>query len=424
MDYKKTKIAVVGLGYVGLPVALAFGKKRDTVGFDINEKRINELNNWNDSSLEFSTEEIKSSNKLSLTYKINDIKDCGIFIVSVPTPIDNEKKPDLTLLKKSCNMVGSVLKKDDLVIFESTVYPGVTEDICVQILENESNLIFNKDFYCGYSPERINPGDKNHRLSQIKKITSGSTPNIALEVDDLYKEIIEAGTYLAQSIKVAEAAKVIENIQRDVNIALINEFSIIFNKLKIDTKSVLEAAETKWNFLPFRPGLVGGHCIGIDPYYLLHCANEIGHKPQMITAGREINNNMSFFIVQSIIDAMKEKKIKVLGSNILIMGFTFKENCTDIRNTRVIDLVNELTKYEAIIDVYDPLADKNEVLESYNLKLIEHPMEGKYDVIIFAVAHDKFKKLQSSKIKKLGKPDSIIYDIKYILDDEISDKRI
>jgi UDP-N-acetyl-D-galactosamine dehydrogenase len=424
MDYKKTKIAVVGLGYVGLPVALAFGKKRDTVGFDINEKRINELNNWNDSSLEFSTEEIKSSNKLSLTYKINDIKDCGIFIVSVPTPIDNEKKPDLTLLKKSCNMVGSVLKKDDLVIFESTVYPGVTEDICVQILENESNLIFNKDFYCGYSPERINPGDKNHRLSQIKKITSGSTPNIALEVDDLYKEIIEAGTYLAQSIKVAEAAKVIENIQRDVNIALINEFSIIFNKLKIDTKSVLEAAETKWNFLPFRPGLVGGHCIGIDPYYLLHCANEIGHKPQMITAGREINNNMSFFIVQSIIDAMKEKKIKILGSNILIMGFTFKENCTDIRNTRVIDLVNELTKYEAIIDVYDPLADKNEVLESYNLKLIEHPMEGKYDVIIFAVAHDKFKKLQSSKIKKLGKPDSIIYDIKYILDDEISDKRI
>jgi UDP-N-acetyl-D-galactosamine dehydrogenase len=424
MDYKKTKIAVVGLGYVGLPVALAFGKKRDTVGFDINEKRINELNNWNDSSLEFSTEEIKSSNKLSLTYKINDIKDCGIFIVSVPTPIDNEKKPDLTLLKKSCNMVGSVLKKDDLVIFESTVYPGVTEDICVQILENESNLIFNKDFYCGYSPERINPGDKNHRLSQIKKITSGSTPNIALEVDDLYKEIIEAGTYLAQSIKVAEAAKVIENIQRDVNIALINEFSIIFNKLKIDTKSVLEAAETKWNFLPFRPGLVGGHCIGIDPYYLLHCANEIGHKPQMITAGREINNNMSFFIVQSIIDAMKEKKIKVLGSNILIMGFTFKENCTDIRNTRVIDLVNELTKYEAIIDVYDPLADKNEVLESYNLKLIEHPMEGKYDAIIFAVAHDKFKKLQSSKIKKLGKPDSIIYDIKYILDDEISDKRI
>lgn len=424
MDYNKTKIAVVGLGYVGLPVAVEFGKKRDTIGFDINKKRVSELNNCNDSSLEFSYEEIRSSKKLNLTYKLNDIKDCGIFIVSVPTPIDNEKKPDLTLLKKACKMVGSVLKKGDLVIFESTVYPGVTEDICVPILANESNLTFNEDFYCGYSPERINPGDKNHRLSQIKKVTSGSTPKIALEVDALYKEIIEAGTHLAENIKVAEAAKVIENIQRDVNIALINEFSIIFNKLKIDTKSVLEAAETKWNFLPFRPGLVGGHCIGIDPYYLLHCANKIGHKPQMIIAGREVNNSMGFFIAQSVIDAMKEKKIKVFGSNILIMGFTFKENCSDVRNTRVIDLVNELTEHKAVIDVYDPLANKNEVFKNYNLKLIEQPIEGKYDVIIFAVAHDKFKKLQSSKIKKLGKSNSIIYDIKYIINNELSDKRI
>lgn len=418
------KLALIGLGYVGLPLAVEFGKNRSVVGFDINESRINELKNGIDSTRENTEQELKDSIHLEYTTNIDDVKACEIFIITVPTPIDQHKKPDLTPLINSSEAIGSILKKDDIVIYESTVYPGVTEEVCVPILEKQSGLKFNKDFYCGYSPERINPGDKDHRLTLIKKVTSGSTPEIASEIDELYKEIIIAGTHKANSIKIAEAAKVIENTQRDVNIALINELSLIFNKLDIDTESVLEAAGTKWNFLPFKPGLVGGHCIGVDPYYLTHKAIEVGYNPEMILAGRRLNDNMGAYIANQVSKLMNKKGIHIVDAKILIMGFTFKENCPDLRNTRVIDLVEKFESFNCCVDVYDPWADKDEAIYEYNLKLVVQPEKGKYDAIILAVAHDEFKALTAEQIKAFGKDNNVIYDIKYLLDQSKSDGRL
>ena len=424
MQYSETPIAVVGLGYVGLPLAVEFGAKRKVIGFDTNEVRITELKKGLDNTLETTNQELKDAIYLSYTNSIKDIKDCKIFIITVPTPIDKNKQPNLSPLKDASEAIGSILKKGDLVIYESTVYPGATEEVCVPILETISGLSFNKDFYCGYSPERINPGDKEHRITTIKKVTSGSTPEIATIVDELYQEIITEGTHMASSIKVAEAAKVIENTQRDVNIALINELSLIFNKLNIDTESVLEAAGTKWNFLPFRPGLVGGHCIGVDPYYLTHKALEVGYNPEMILAGRRINDNMGFFVADQVSKLMTKKGIHVEGANILIMGLAFKENCPDIRNTRVVDLIEQFDCFNCSTDVYDPWVDRDAAMGEYKIKLIEEPMEGKYDAIILAVAHDVFKNLSSEQIKTFGKENHVIYDIKYLLNNEEVDGRL
>ena len=420
----KKKIAVIGLGYVGLPLAVEFGKKRKIIGFDISKDRIDDLNNGVDKTLEISTYELKAAKNLSYTYDINEIKDCEIFIITVPTPIHNDKKPDLTFLIKATELIGSIIKKRSVIIYESTVYPGLTEEVCVPILEKQSGLFFNKDFYCGYSPERLNPGDKLHRLSSLKKITAGSTPEISIEVDELYKEIIIAGTYMAPSIKVAEAAKVIENTQRDVNIALINEFAIIFNKLNIDTKSVLEAAGTKWNFLSFKPGLVGGHCIGVDPYYLAYKAQEVGHEPKIILAGRSINDGMGAYLSDQVTKLMIKRHISIKNSNILIMGFTFKENCPDIRNTQVVSLVQGFKTLNLNIDIYDPWADKDKAIEEYNIELIDRPINNKYDAIILAVAHDEFKKLTLNQIRKFGKKKHVIYDIKYLLDTDKVDGQL
>ena len=418
------KIALVGLGYVGLPLAVEFGKKRIVIGFDVNQKRINELKEGIDSTLETTDQDLKDATYLSYTSNLDDIKDCSIFIVTVPTPIDNHKRPDLTPLKNSSEAVGSILKKGDIVIYESTVYPGATEEVCVPILEEKSGLIFNQDFYCGYSPERINPGDKEHRLTTIKKITSGSTSEIAVEVDELYQEIITAGTHKTINIKVAEAAKVIENTQRDVNIALINELAIIFEKLGIDTESVLDAACTKWNFLPFSPGLVGGHCIGVDPYYLTHKALEVGYNPEIILAGRRINDGMGAYVADQVTKLMTKKRIHVVDSNILIMGLTFKENCPDLRNTRVVDLVVEFEGFNCNVDIYDPWVDKHESERVYNIKPISYPVAGKYDAILLAVAHDEFKALLLEQIKAFGKDNHVLYDIKYLLDSKEVDGRL
>jgi UDP-N-acetyl-D-glucosamine/UDP-N-acetyl-D-galactosamine dehydrogenase len=421
---KNKKIAIIGLGYVGLPLAVEFGKKRTVIGFDINQSRISELENGYDSTLETTKQELKDANHLSYTTNLEDIKDCDVFIVTVPTPIDSHKRPDLTPLEKSSESVGTVLKKGGIVIYESTVYPGATEEVCVPILEKHSGLIFNKDFYCGYSPERINPGDKEHRLTTIKKITSGSTPEISIEIDELYKEIIIAGTHKASSIKIAEAAKVIENTQRDVNIALINELALIFNKLDIDTEAVLEAAGTKWNFLPFRPGLVGGHCIGVDPYYLTHKAIEVGYNPEMILAGRRLNDNMGAYVTEQVLKIMTKKSIHLVGANVLIMGLTFKENCPDLRNTRVVDLIEEFEGLNCNVDIFDPWVDKNEALHEYNIKLIEQPVVGKYDAMLLAVAHNEFKELSVEKIRAYGKDNHVLYDIKYLLKANESDGRL
>ena len=421
---KSKKIALIGLGYVGLPLAVEFGKKRTVVGFDINQLRINDLKNGVDSTLETTDQELKDAVHLSYTTNLDDIKDCEIFIITVPTPIDKHKRPDLTPLEKSSEAVGSILKKGDIVIYESTVYPGATEEVCVPILEEQSGLIFNKDFFCGYSPERINPGDKEHRVTTIKKVTAGSTPKIATEVDELYQEIIIAGTHKASSIKVAEAAKVIENTQRDVNIALVNELALIFNKLNIDTESVLEAAGTKWNFLPFRPGLVGGHCIGVDPYYLTHKAIEVGYNPEMILAGRRLNDNMGSYVADQVSKLMTKKRIHVVDANILIMGLTFKENCPDLRNTRVVDLVEEFEGFNCNVDVYDPWVDKDEAVHEYDIKPIDQPIEGKYDAILLAVAHDEFKALSLEQIKSFGRDNHVLYDIKYLLDANEVDGRL
>jgi UDP-N-acetyl-D-glucosamine/UDP-N-acetyl-D-galactosamine dehydrogenase len=418
------KICLIGLGYVGLPLAVEFGKRRSVTGFDIKTSRVNELKNGTDSTLEVTDQELKDAVHLSYTSKLDDVKDCEIFIITVPTPIDKHKRPDLTPLEKSSKAVGSILKRGDIVIYESTVYPGLTEEVCVPILEQQSDLTFNKDFYCGYSPERINPGDKKHGLTTIKKVTAGSTPEIATEVDELYKEIIVAGTHKASSIKVAEAAKVIENTQRDVNIALINELSLIFNRLDIDTEAVLEAAGTKWNFLPFRPGLVGGHCIGVDPYYLTHKAIEVGYNPEMILAGRRLNDNMGTYIADQVLKLMTKKRIHIVDANILIMGLTFKENCPDLRNTRVVSLVEEFERFNCNIDVYDPWVDKDEAEHEYNIKPINSPEKNKYHAIILAVAHDEFKALTVKQIKAFGKDNHILYDIKYMLDASQSDGRL
>jgi UDP-N-acetyl-D-glucosamine/UDP-N-acetyl-D-galactosamine dehydrogenase len=421
---KNIKICVIGLGYVGLPIAVEFAKNRLVIGFDINKKRISELINKIDSTLETTNQELSDAIYLSFTSNPDEIKDCGIYIVTVPTPIDEFKKPNLVPLKKASEIIGKVLKKSDIVIYESTVYPGATEEICVPILEKNSSLKFNKDFYCGYSPERINPGDKKHRLTSIKKITSGSTSEIATQVDELYKEIITAGTHKVNSIKIAEAAKVIENTQRDLNIALINEFSLIFNKLGIDTESVLDAAGTKWNFLPFKPGLVGGHCIGVDPYYLTYKAIDVGYNPEVILSGRKINDRMGSYVAQEVTRLMSKKNISIAGSKILVMGLTFKENCPDIRNTRVVDLIKALEILKCIVDVYDPWVNKKDSFEEYGLNPIDRPDNGKYDAIILAVAHNEFKELSLKQIKSFARENNVIYDIKYLLKEGDSDGRL
>ena len=418
------KIAIIGLGYTGLPLAVEFGKIRQVIGYDISKSRVEELKNNIDTTLENSEEELKSAIHLKYTTFINDIKDCEIFIVTVPTPIDSNFKPNFTPLQKSSESLGNILKRDDIIIFESTVYPGATEEICVPILEQNSGLLFNKDFYCGYSPERINPGDKAHRLTNIKKVTSGSTPEIANEVDNLYKEIIAAGTHKASSIKIAEAAKVIENTQRDVNIALINELSIIFNKLEIDTESVLKAASTKWNFIPFKPGLVGGHCIGVDPYYLTHKAIEVGYNPEIILSGRKLNDSMGDYVAIQVLQLMKNKNIKVINANVLIMGITFKENCPDLRNSKVFDLKKKFEEFKCNVEVYDPWVNKDQAYQKYDLDLIDEPSKQKYDSILLAVAHNEFKNMSIKQIKEYGKHNHVIYDVMHIFDAGSVDGRL
>jgi UDP-N-acetyl-D-glucosamine/UDP-N-acetyl-D-galactosamine dehydrogenase len=420
----KNKIGLIGLGYVGLPLAVEFSKKFNTIGFDINETRVQELKRCEDSTLEVEPEELKQATLLNFTTSLDDIKDCNIYIVTVPTPIDKHKNPDLTPLIKSSESIGKILNKDDIVIYESTVYPGATEEVCVPILEQQSGLKFNQDFYCGYSPERINPGDKEHRVTTIKKVTSGSTPEIADKVDELYQSIITAGTHKASSIKVAEAAKVIENTQRDINIALINELALIFSKLNIDTEEVLKAAGSKWNFLPFRPGLVGGHCIGVDPYYLTHKAIEVGYHPEIILAGRRLNDSMGSYVAEQVTKLMNNKRIHVVDANVLIMGFTFKENCPDLRNTRVVDLITELENVNCNVDVYDPWIDKSEAKHEYDIMPVDAPSVGKYDAIILAVAHDEFKEMGVTELRKFAKANYVLYDIKYILPKEDVDGRL
>ena len=418
------KLAIIGLGYVGLPLAVEFGKKRGVVGFDINQARVDELKSGRDHTLEASPEELATAKYLSYTTALEDLCTCNCFIVTVPTPIDQHKQPDLTPLIKASETIGKVLKMGDIVIYESTVYPGATEEDCVPVLERISGLIFNKDFFAGYSPERINPGDKEHRVTTIKKVTSGSTPEIADVVDALYNTIITAGTHKAQSIKVAEAAKVIENTQRDINIALINELALIFNKMGIDTEAVLQAAGSKWNFLPFRPGLVGGHCIGVDPYYLTHKAQAVGYHPEIILAGRRLNDNMGAYVVIQLIKAMTKRRIQVEGARVLVLGLTFKENCPDLRNTRVVDLVTELKDYNCTVDVYDPWVSVDEVWHGYGLKMITVPEVGAYDAIILAVAHHQFKDMGVEAIRALGKTDHVLYDLKYLYSAEFSDLRL
>ncbi len=418
------KLAIIGLGYVGLPLAVEFGKNRQVVGFDINQKRIDELKSGNDFTLETTGEELHDAMWLSYTTNLEDLRDCTCFIVTVPTPIDEHKRPDLTPLIKASESVGKVLKKGDIVIYESTVYPGATEEDCVPVLEKFSGLKFNQDFFCGYSPERINPGDKEHRVTTIKKVTSGSTPEIADKVDALYNEIITAGTHKASSIKVAEAAKVIENTQRDLNIALINELALIFNKMGIDTESVLLAAGSKWNFLPFRPGLVGGHCIGVDPYYLTHKAQQIGYHPEIILAGRRLNDSMGAYVVAQLVKAMMQRRIQVDGARILVMGLTFKENCPDLRNTRVVDIVAELKEYNCQVDVYDPWISAEESEHEYGITPIAKLPAGEYDGIIVAVAHHQFKAMGEAAIRALGKKAHVLYDLKYILPADASDLRL
>ncbi|PSG90277.1 nucleotide sugar dehydrogenase [Aurantibacter aestuarii] len=421
----EVKIAIIGLGYVGLPLAVEFAKKYQVIGFDINQSRISELNKGEDHTLEVSKKALQSvlnQEKLGLVFSssIDDLKEANFYIVTVPTPVDDNKMPILTPLVKASETIAQVLKPNDIVVYESTVYPGVTEDVCVPILEKNSGLQFNKDFYCGYSPERINPGDKTHTVTKIKKVTSGSTPEIGEKVNAVYASIITAGTHLAQSIKVAEAAKVIENAQRDINIAFVNELAKIFNKLDIDTHSVLEAAGTKWNFLPFKPGLVGGHCIGVDPYYLAQKAQEVGYHPEIILAGRRINDSMGEFVATQVLKLMAQKAIEVKNSKVLMLGITFKENCPDIRNTKAIDVYKTLASFNMNVDVYDPWADKNEVESEYGITLKENLNEA-YDAIIHTVAHTKFKTLD---ITKLAKENAVIYDVKGTLDVTKIDKRL
>ncbi len=417
-------LAVIGLGYVGLPLAVEFGKKRSVIGFDINVSRIESLREGIDRTLEVEASELAEAKGLRLTCQPEDLAQANVFIVTVPTPIDDFKQPDLTPLIRASETIGRVLKKGDIVIYESTVYPGATEEDCVPVLEKVSGLKFNVDFFAGYSPERINPGDKTHRISNIKKVTSGSTQEVSLLVDALYQEIIVAGTHRASSIRVAEAAKVIENTQRDVNIALINELALIFNRMGIDTEAVLQAAGTKWNFLPFRPGLVGGHCIGVDPYYLTHKAQSIGYHPEIILAGRRLNDAMGAYVVSQLVKAMTRRRIHVQGARVLVMGLAFKENCPDLRNTRVVDIINELREYNVDVDVHDPWVDAAEAQLEYGITPVREPRQGQYDAIVLAVAHRQFAEMGASAIRALGKSQHVLYDLKYILPADQSDLRL
>ncbi|MBT0585691.1 nucleotide sugar dehydrogenase [Alteromonas oceanisediminis] len=421
---ESARVAIIGLGYVGLPLAVSLSKKFKTLGFDINPARVKELRSGKDHTLEVSSEELQAADKLTFSDNPSDLAGSDYIIVTVPTPIDKNKQPDMTPLRKASEMIGKVITKDTTVIYESTVYPGATEEVCIPIIEQHSGLVFNQDFFAGYSPERINPGDKKHRLETIVKVTSGSTPEVAEKVDELYRSIITAGTHKASSIKVAEAAKVIENTQRDLNIALINELAMIFERVGIDTEEVLEAAGSKWNFLPFRPGLVGGHCIGVDPYYLTHKAEELGHHPDVILAGRRINDRMGEYVVSRLVKAMLNSQIMVNGANILLLGITFKENCPDIRNTKVVDIAHELESYHVNLDIYDPWAENAEVQHEYGLSLIDKPELGKYDAIIGAVAHDQFRAWTVDELKALGKEQSVIFDLKYMFDKNAVDIRL
>lgn len=418
------RLAVIGLGYVGLPLAVEFSKSRSVIGFDVNEKRIHELIKGYDSTLETNPDELNEAFNLSFTSELDDIAMCNCFIVTVPTPIDINKKPDLTPLLQASKSIGEVLKKDDIVIYESTVYPGATEEKCVPVLEKFSGLKFNKDFFCGYSPERINPGDKEHRVSNIKKITSGSNPVIADIIDNLYNEVVKVGTHKAESIKIAEAAKVIENTQRDINIALINELAVIFNLMDIDTEAVLEAAGTKWNFLPFRPGLVGGHCIGVDPYYLTFKAQEVGYDPRVILSGRRLNDSMGSYVAANLLKEMCSRNFNSQNIKVLIMGLAFKENCPDIRNTKVIDIVKTLEENKINVDVYDPLINPDECRQEFDINPIKVLDNNQYNAIILAVAHDSFKLLGEKSLRKLLKNNGIIYDLKYLLNNNESDMRL
>ena len=421
---EQLKIAIMGLGYVGLPLAVEFGKKVQTTGFDINLQRIQELNNFQDHTLEVSAEELAQVENLSYSSHIEQLKQCNFFIVTVPTPIDNFKQPDLTPLIKASQSIAQILKKGDVVVYESTVYPGATEEVCIPVLEQYSGLVFNQDFFVGYSPERINPGDKQRKVTNILKITSGSTDEVADYIDTVYQLIIEAGTYKAPSIKVAEAAKVIENTQRDVNIALINELALIFNKMNIDTEEVLKAAGTKWNFLPFRPGLVGGHCIGVDPYYLTHKAQSLGLHPEIILAARRLNDRMGEYVATQLIKEMVKQRIQVVGARILILGLSFKENCQDIRNTKIVDMVKALKEYDLDLDIYDPWVSPQEVEHEYGFAPLLTLEQHQYDAIVIAVAHDQFKQMSVNDFEKLGKAQHVLYDLKYILDQEYSDIRL
>ena len=421
---KNVNIAIIGLGYVGLPLAVEFGKHYPTMGFDINQARVAELSQGEDHTLEVSPQELKQASQLSFSSQVADLKQANIYIVTVPTPIDQHRQPDLTPLIKASETLGKVITKGDIVIYESTVYPGATEDDCIPVIERISGLKYNVDFFAGYSPERINPGDKEHRVTTIKKVTSGSTPEIATFVDSLYASIITAGTYKASSIRVAEAAKVIENTQRDLNIALINELAVIFNKLGIDTEEVLLAAGTKWNFLPFRPGLVGGHCIGVDPYYLTHKAQSIGYNPEVILAGRRINDSMGRYVISQLVKTMIKRRIHVSGAKVLIMGLTFKENCPDIRNTKVVDMLTELAEYGVQADVYDPWVDPAQAQHEYGITLVKQPNPATYDAAIVAVAHNQFRELGITGIKTFMKPQHVLYDLKYILPANECDLRL
>ena len=425
MNFSDATIAIIGLGYVGLPLAVEFGKHRKVLGFDINPTRVAALQGGSDHTLECSPEELQAAKHLRYSHQAADLKDCQVFIVTVPTPVDAARRPDLSPLVKASQTVGAALKKGDVVIYESTVYPGATEEVCVPELEKASGLKFNQDFFCGYSPERINPGDKEHRLPSIKKVTSGSTPEVATAVDALYAQIITAGTHKASSIKVAEAAKVIENTQRDINIALMNELSLIFARLGIDTLEVLQAAGTKWNFLPFRPGLVGGHCIGVDPYYLTHKAQEVGYHPEVILAGRRVNDNMAAHVADATVKLMLRKGLPVLNSRVLVLGLSFKENCPDVRNTKVVDIVRTLQGYHTQVDVYDPWIDLREAEHEYGLRCLpELPAAGQYDAIVLAVGHSQFVALGEAGIKALGRSGAVLFDVKSILPLGAADGRL
>ncbi|TBR40053.1 MULTISPECIES: nucleotide sugar dehydrogenase [Dyella] len=424
MDSTATRIGIVGLGYVGLPLAVEFGQHFDTVGFDIDRARVDELRSGSDHTLETSTEQLKAATRLTFTARVDDIRDCNVYIVTVPTPIDEAQRPDLTPLRSACTMLAKLLKQGDIVVFESTVYPGTTEEVCVPLLEAGSGLVFNQDFFCGYSPERINPGDHARRVTDITKLTSGSTPEVATRIDELYRTIIRAGTHKTSSIRVAESAKVIENIQRDVNIALVNELALIFHRLGIDTSEVLAAAGTKWNFLPFRPGLVGGHCISVDPYYLTHKAEVTGYHPELILTARRINSRMGSYVANRVIRLMSERRLHIVDARVLVLGFAFKENCPDLRNTRVVDIVRELESSHAQVDVLDPWIDPAESESEYRVRPIDAAQPGTYDAIILAVAHREFQDWGEARIRAFGKPGAVIFDVKSVLPQAAVDGRL